>query len=468
VAATPWGPSEVPTTALLTDHYELTMLRAALSAGTANRRSVFELFTRRLPRGRRYGVVCGVGRALRALQAFRFDEESLRFLIETDVVDSATADWLADFRFGGDIWGYPEGEIYFPGSPLLIVEGTFAEGVVLETVLLSIYNHDSAIASAASRMIVAADGRPCIEMGSRRTQELAAVAAARAAYVAGFGATSNLEAGRRYGVPTRGTSAHSFTLLHGSERAAFAAQIAALGEDTTLLVDTYDVAAAIRTGVELTGGRLGAVRLDSGDLKLVATQTRELLDSLGAGDTKIVVTSDLDEYAIAALAAAPVDSYGVGTALVTGSGQPTSGFVYKLVARADDDTADSPLIAVEKKSADKISVGGRKYAMRRLDRHGIAEAELIGIGQASTPDTNDRDLLVQLVRAGEVVGDEPLNAARERHARVVAELPDDARRMSPGEPVINTVYVGVAVDGSPLSRSPYANPADAPQPKTRS
>src|SRR5699024_1069141 len=184
---------------------------------------------------------------------------------DNDVIDSPTADLLADHRFSGNIWGYPEGEVYFPHSPLLVVEGTFAECVVLETVLLSIYNHDSAIASAASRMVAMADGRPCIEMGSRRTQELSAVAAARAAYIAGFEATSNLEAGRRYGVPTTGTAAHSFTLLHDTERDAFAAQLASLGEDTTLLVDTYDIEQAVRTGVELTGGRLGAIRLDSGD-----------------------------------------------------------------------------------------------------------------------------------------------------------------------------------------------------------
>ena len=272
----PWGPSEMPTTALLTDHYELTMLRAALSAGTAHRRCVFELFARRLPAGRRYGVVAGVGRALRALRHFRFDDESLQFLRDREIVDAATADWLADFAFRGDIWGYPEGEIYFPGSPVLVVESTFAEGVVLETLLLSIYNHDSAIASAASRMTAMAGDRPCIEMGSRRTQELAAVAAARAAYIAGFAATSNLEAGRRYGVPTRGTSAHAFTLLHGTEREAFAAQIATLGEDTTLLVDTYDDFDAVRLGVELTEGRLGAVRLDSGDLAVLATRVRAL------------------------------------------------------------------------------------------------------------------------------------------------------------------------------------------------
>jgi len=435
-----WGPREVPTTALLTDHYELTMLRAALRSGTGQRRSVFELFGRRLPPGRRYGVVAGVGRALRAIRHFRFDEESLRFLRDRDIVDTATADWLADYRFSGDIWGYPEGEVYFPGSPLVIVESSFAEGVLLETVLLSIYNHDSAVASAASRMTVAAEGRPCIEMGSRRTQELAAVAAARAAYVAGFEATSNLEAGRRYGVPTRGTSAHSFTLLHGSEREAFAAQIAALGEDTTLLVDTYDVAAAVRTGVELTGGRLGAVRLDSGDLPLLARQVREQLDSLGATRTRILVTSDLDEWTIAALASAPVDGYGVGTALVTGSGAPTCGFVYKLVARAESDDPDAPLVAVAKKSVDKTSIGGRKHALRRRSSQGVAEAEVIGIGAPARGDANDRPVLVPLVASGEVVGDEPLEAARARHLRSRAELPMDALKMSRGEPVVDTIY----------------------------
>jgi nicotinate phosphoribosyltransferase len=455
VAARPdWGPSEVPTTALLTDHYELTMLRAALQSGTANHRSIFELFPRRLPPGRRYGVVAGTGRALRAIRHFRFDDESLRFLRDADIVDDRTADWLADYRFGGNIWGYPEGEIFFPGSPLVVVEGTFAEGVLLETVLLSIYNHDSAIASAASRMTAVAGDRPCIEMGSRRTQELAAVAAARAAYVAGFEATSNLEAGRRYGVPTRGTSAHSFTLLHGSEREAFAAQIAALGESTTLLVDTYDVEAAVRTGVELTGGRLGAVRLDSGDLPVMAKNVRTLLDSLGATETRIIVTSDLDEWNIAALSGAPVDGYGVGTALVTGSGHPTCGFVYKLVARAESDDSDAPLVSVAKKSTDKVSIGGRKYALRRLSDAGVAEAEVIGLGAPPVGDHNDREVLVPMVTDGVVAEEEPLQVARDRHLRRRAELPQDALKMSRGEAVIETVFI--EADGD-RSVNPYAS-----------
>jgi nicotinate phosphoribosyltransferase len=439
-----WGPRELPTTALLTDHYELTMVRAALRAGTSNRRCVFELFARRLPEGRRYGVVAGVGRVLRGLRQFRFDEESLRFLRDCDVVDQAMADWLADYKFSGDIWGYPEGEIYFPGSPILIVESTFGEAVVLETLLLSIYNHDSAIASAASRMTAMAGDRPCIEMGSRRTHELAAVAAARAAYIAGFDSTSNLEAGRRYGVPTRGTAAHSFTLLHTSEREAFAAQIAELGAETTLLVDTYDVFEAVKTGVELSNGQLGAVRLDSGDLGLLAVQVRELLDSLGASHTKIIVTSDLDEFTIAALAGAPVDGYGVGTALVTGSGHPTSEFVYKLVARVESEQADAPLVAVAKKSVDKTSIGGRKYALRRLSEQGTAEAEIIGIGEPPTGDSNDRPLLVQLVEGGTIIEEESLETIRERHERSRSELPLEALKMSRGEPVIDTIYPSTA------------------------
>jgi nicotinate phosphoribosyltransferase len=423
-------------TALLTDHYELTMLQAALEGGTAHRRSVFELFPRRLPEGRRYGVVAGVGRALDGVEDFCFDERALETL--ADVVDEPTREWLASFRFSGDIWGYAEGETYFPYSPLAIVEGTFAEAVLLETLLLSIYNHDSAIASAASRMTTVAGDRPCIEMGSRRTHEEAAVAAARAAYVAGFATSSNLAARQQYGVPTAGTSAHSFTLLHDSEADAFRAQVASLGTGTTLLVDTYDVREAVRLGVEVAGTGLGAVRLDSGDLGALAREVRSQLDSLGATKTRIIVTSDLDEYAIAALANAPVDAYGVGTELVTGSGHPTCGFVYKLVSREDD---DGQMVSVAKKSADKISIGGRKYALRRRSPSGVAQAEVIGIGDPPVDDGDDRALLVPLVREGEVVGREPLAQARARHTASRAELPLSAQQMSRGEPVIPTLHV---------------------------
>jgi nicotinate phosphoribosyltransferase len=427
-----------PSTALLTDHYELTMLQAALAAGTADRRAVFELFPRRLPEGRRYGVVAGVGRALDAIEAFRFTDADLETLREGAVVDEPTLAWLADYRFSGDVWGYAEGEVYLPYSPLVVVESTFAEAVLLETVLLSIYNHDSAIASAASRMTAVAGDRPCIEMGSRRTHEEAAVASARAAYVAGFASSSNLAARQRYGVPTAGTSAHSFTLLHDTEADAFRAQVDSLGRGTTLLVDTYDIAEAVRLGVEVAGTGLGAVRLDSGDLGVLARQVRDQLDRLGATDTRIVVTSDLDEHAIAALASAPVDAYGVGTQLVTGSGHPTCGFVYKLVAREGE---DGVMVSVAKLSKDKGSVGGRKFALRRRSPAGVAQAEVVGIGEPPVDDGDDRALLVPLVRDGRVVGRESLETARARHVMARAELPMAAQMMSRGEPVIETVHL---------------------------
>ncbi|MEV0091837.1 nicotinate phosphoribosyltransferase [Streptomyces sp. NPDC050738] len=433
-------PVDVPSTALFTDQYELTMLQAALKAGTAERRSVFEVFTRRLPEGRRYGVVAGTGRVLDAVENFRFDEPVLAFLRENGIVDAPTAEWLASYRFSGDIWGYPEGEVYFPGSPLMRVEGSFAECVLLETVILSILNHDSAIAAAASRMSAAAGGRPLIEMGARRTHELAAVASARAAYVGGFSTTSDLAAGFRYGIPTVGTSAHAFTLLHDSERHAFTAQVDSLGRGTTLLVDTYDVKEAVRTAVEVAGTDLGAVRIDSGDLLLVAHKVRQQLDAMGATATKIVVTSDLDEYAIASLAAAPVDAYGVGTQLVTGSGHPTCSMVYKLVARAASADPSDPLVSVAKKSmGGKYSVGGRKWAARRTDAEGFAEAEVVGTGPVPA-ELVDSQLLVELVKGGEVVAREPLDAVRERHLAVRATLPMSAIQLSRGEPVIPTEY----------------------------
>src|ERR671928_500072 len=356
-----------PAPALLTDRYELTMLAAALADGTAERDCVFEVFARRLPHGRRYGVVAGTGRLLEALPHFRFGDAELDAVRAQGIEDRRLLDHLADFRFTGDIDGYAEGDFYFPGSPVLSVRAPFAEGVLLETLALSILNHDSAIASAAARMVGAACERPCIEMGSRRTHEEAAVAAARAAYMVGFASTSNLEAGRRYGVPTTGTSAHAFTLLHDDEAAAFRAQVATLGTGTTLLVDTYDVDQGIRTAVEVAGPGLGAIRLDSGDLPTLATHARALLDELGATSTRIIVTSDLDEYAIAGLQAAPVDAYGVGTSLVTGSGAPTVGMVYKLVERDG--------VPVAKRSENKTSTGGRKHAVRRHEG-GVATAEV--------------------------------------------------------------------------------------------
>jgi len=411
------------------------MVNAALKDGTAHRHCVFEVFARRLPAGRRYGVVAGTGRLIEALTEFRFDEAEVEFLLKTGVVDKPTADWLARYRFTGDVHGYAEGELFFPGSPILTVSGTFAECVVLETFILSVLNHDCAVAAAAARMVTAARGRPIIEMGSRRTHAEAAVAAARAAYLAGFASTSNLAAGRRYGIPTAGTAAHAFTLVHDDEPSAFASQIAALGKDTTLLVDTYDISQGIRNAIAIAGPELRAIRIDSGDLAVLAHQSRELLDSLGATETKIIVSGDLDEYAIAALAAEPVDMYGAGTAVVTGSGAPTAGLIYKLV-----EVEGRPVV---KRSENKATVGGRKTAVRRHKPTGTAIEEVVATRGTPEPRNGDRLLQRPYMIKGEPVDLPTLDESREHLRQCLISIPWEGLKLSAGDPAI-PVIIGPA------------------------
>lgn len=433
-AATPEG--ALRSFALHTDHYELTMLDAALRSGVAERRAVFEMFTRSLPPGRRYGVVAGTGRLLDALEGFRFTDDDLTWLRERAFLSPAALDRLADLRFTGHVDGYAEGDLFFPSSPVLTVEAPFIEALVLETLVLSIYNFDSAVAAAGSRMVMAAAGRPLIEGGSRRTHEEAAVASARAAWLAGFDVTSNLEASRRYRIPSAGTVAHAFTLAHADERTAFAAQVAAFGPATTFLVDTFDVERGIRRAVEAAGSELGGIRLDSGDLAIDARRARELLDDLGAPRARITASGDLDEFSIAALGESPVDQYMVGTALVTGSGAATAGMVYKLVAIADAEGPEAPLRAVAKRSAGKATTGGRKLAYRVLDHDGFMVAEFVTTEPADrpAPPVEARALQQPLIRSGNRVCHEPLETARSRHRDALGELRPEHRGIEAGRP----------------------------------
>ena len=441
---TPVNDKAIPndrSTALLTDKYELTMLQAALRDGSANRQVTCEVFSRRLPNERRYGVVAGTERVLRAVEDFRF---SANQLAEMDFLDEQTKEYLRHYRFSGQIDGYREGELYFPNSPILTVRGTFGECLVLETVILSIMNADSAVASAASRMVTAADGRPIIEMGSRRTHEYAAVTSARAAYLAGFEATSNLEAGYRYGIPVSGTAAHSWTLAHTNpdgtpnEEAAFRSQIDTLGVDTTLLVDTYDITKGVETAVKVGGPQLGGVRIDSGDLGAVTRRVRKQLDDLGNHNTNIVVSSDLDEFAIAGLRGDPVDVYGVGTSVATGSGAPTAGMVYKVV--------EVDGIPVAKRSTSKQSVGGAKRALRTYRSSGVAVEEIVYPFDAPAPDTGQldtREMTIPLMRDGHIVDDLPdLHTSREYLDQARKTLPWEGLALSRDEAAVPTRMVG--------------------------
>ena len=441
---TPVNDKAIPndrSTALLTDKYELTMLQAALRDGSANRQVTCEVFGRRLPNERRYGVVAGTERVLRAVEDFRF---SANQLAEMDFLDEKTKEYLRHYRFSGQIDGYREGELYFPNSPILTVRGTFGECLILETVILSIMNADSAVASAASRMVTAADGRPIIEMGSRRTHEYAAVTSARAAYLAGFEATSNLEAGYRYGIPVSGTAAHSWTLAHTNpdgtpnEEAAFRSQIETLGVDTTLLVDTYDITKGVETAVKVGGPQLGGVRIDSGDLGAVTRRVRKQLDDLGNHNTNIVVSSDLDEFAIAGLRGDPVDVYGVGTSVATGAGAPTAGMVYKVV--------EVDGIPVAKRSTSKQSVGGAKRALRTYRSSGVAVEEIVYPFDAPAPDTGQldtREMTIPLMRDGHIVDELPdLHTSREYLDQARKTLPWEGLALSRDEAAVPTRMVG--------------------------
>ena len=438
--------------AMMTDMYEYTMLDAAIQDGTANRQCVFEVFTRHLPTGRRYGIAAGLGRIIEGLKDFHPTESDLKFLRDRHVVSEQTAEWLEHFRFSGTIRAYREGEVFFANSPILQIEGTFAECTLLETLVLSILNYDSAIASAASRMTSAAGDRPCMDMGGRRTNENAAIAAARASIVGGFAGTANLAAAKKYDLVCIGTAAHAFTLLHDNERDAFVSQINALGKGTTLLTDTYNIEQAITTAVEVAGPELGGIRIDSGDLASLAQKARKQLDSLGATNTKITVTNDLDEYALAALQTAPVDSYGVGTMLVTGSGHPTCAMVYKLTER---EGADGKMHAVAKKSFGKSTDGWRKRALRSY-QYGLAQGELVVCGPAQKlaafePSEAEygetKDLLITAVDHGNIdeslTTKEALLTARDYHSKALNELPVTALSLSAGDQAIPTEVITI-------------------------
>ncbi len=417
-------------TALLTDLYELTMLDAALGSGVAQRKACFEVFARRLPAGRGYGVVAGPGRLAELLADFRFDDDAIAYLASLGRFSDTLLGHLETFRFDGDAWSYREGDVYVPGSPVLRVDADFGSALLVETLVLSVLNHDCAVASAAARMHDAAAGRHLIEMGGRRTHEAAALAAARAAWLVGFDATSNLAAGSLYGIPTAGTSAHAFTLAHHDEPAAFDAQLAAHGLGTTLLIDTYETSVGLKNALDAAqrlGGTPGAVRIDSGDLADEVAAARAQLDAAGATDTRIVVSGDLDEYRIAELANSPIDGYGVGTQLVVGSGYATAEMVYKMVAVARSVGVSEPVVPVRKESVGKSTRGGvvRPY---RVLASGVAAAEVLAHQDAPGP-PDARALHVPLTERGEVVYPYTLTEDRAFHQHARAELPPAMREL---------------------------------------
>lgn len=366
---------------LLTDRYQLSMLAGYAATGLAERRAVFELFVRDLPACRRFMVAAGVARMVAALGELRFTDADLAWLDRDRVLGPVLARrevraLFEGLRFRGRVLAVPEGRICFPGEPLVRVEGTLAEAQLVETLLLSIVNHDTRVASKAARIVVAAQGRPCFEFGTRRTHERAAVDAARATYVAGFAGTSNEEAGRTWGVPVTGTMAHAFVLAFAAdegeegEELAFRSFAEAFGVPSVALVDTFDTLRGVDRAARAMGDKLAGVRLDSGDLATLAPLVRARLDEAGHPKARIVLSNDLDEYSISTLlhGKAPVDSFGVGTMAVCTPDAPALGAVYKVVALED---AHGRMTAVQKRAPGKGGTAGTKQVFRARDPEAI-------------------------------------------------------------------------------------------------
>lgn len=416
--------------ALLTDLYQLTMLQAYWKEGMTER-ATFSLFFRRLPSARRFMLACGQQHAAAVVCRLGFTDAHLARLAGTGLFDDAFLAHLGEWRFSGDIWTLPEGTPVFPEEPLLEVEAPIAEAQLLESLLMNLVQLETLLASKAARLVLAARGRPVVDFGLRRMHGVdAAVRGVRAYRTAGLAGTSNVLGGLRHDLPLRGTMAHSYVLAHDDERAAFRA-FARHYPDTTLLVDTYDTLTGVRRVIELLeaepGLRVGAIRLDSGDLGELAKAARALLDDAGHPEVKIIASSGLDERRIDALLTdgAPIDAFGVGTEMGVSSDAPVIDLSYKLVEYAG--------IPRAKHSTGKVNLPGRKQVYRRLDGEGRYLGDRIALRDESLDEGDP--LLVPQVRHGhlDATAWALTERARERVARELASLPAPLRRLEPGE-----------------------------------
>ncbi|MGH7925307.1 MAG: nicotinate phosphoribosyltransferase [Candidatus Binatus sp.] len=374
-------PAEV---ALFTDLYELTVSAAFFEHGF-NDAASFEVAMRRMPPGRGFMVAAGIERLIEALEDYRFDAAAIEHLDSLRLFKPAFLEFLSQLRFTGSIRALPEGTIYFPGEPIAEIRAPLIEGQLIETLALNQLGFASIVATKAARCFAVAGGRRLVDFGPRRAQGLdASLIAARSSYMAGFHGTANVLAGRRYGIPVFGTMSHSFVMAHEREREAFSDFVASFPTLSTLLVDTYDTvrgmenAAGATAEVRAPGVKIQGVRLDSGDLHDLSRKARRILDQAGLGDVAIVASGNLDEYKIADLVdgGAPIDAFGVGTALAVSDDAPAGDFTYKLVEYKDR--------ARLKTSAGKISTPGRKQLFRGYAPSGSFFADMVGIVDEGT------------------------------------------------------------------------------------
>ncbi|MCE8051738.1 nicotinate phosphoribosyltransferase [Halomonas daqingensis] len=429
--------------ALLTDLYQLTMLEAYWKE-SMRERATFSLFFRKMPSTRRFMLACGQQHAAATISRLRFTPAVLRRLAATGRFHPEFLAWLGEWRFSGDIWTLPEGTPVFPNEPLLEVDAPIAEAQLIESLLMNLVQLETVLASKAVRIVMAARGRPVVDFGLRRMHGVdAAVRGIRAYRTAGLSGTSNVLGGLRHDLPLSGTMAHSYILAHDSETNALRA-FARHFPGTTLLVDTHDTLEGVRQVIELLQEepdlRIEAIRLDSGDLGELARRSRTLLDAAGQTHVKIIASSGLDEYEIATLldADAPIDAFGVGTAMGVSADAPVLDLSYKLV-----EYAGVPRV---KHSTGKVNLPGRKQLFRRRDQQGNVTGDIIARREEVIPDAEP--LLVPLVRHGRLdeahMGD--AGRARERVAAILPRLPERLRRLEPQDDAAYPVILSPALE----------------------
>ena len=419
------------TSALLTDLYELTMSQVYVERDMFAP-ATFSLFVRNLPPNRSFLLAVGLWPLLEALENLGFREDDLAYLESLKLFKPAFLDYLKEFRFTGEVWAVPEGSVIFKNEPLVEITAPLPEAQIVETLVINILHIETAIATKAARCVLAAEGRPCVDFGARRTQGLeASLHAARASYIAGFTATSNVLAGKLFGIPVTGTMAHSFIESFDHEEEAFLAFGENFPENTVLLIDTYDPLLGARKAIEVArrlsekGIRVRGVRLDSGNVIELAREVRRLLDAAGFPEIKIFVSGGLDEQKIAEIvfSRAPVDAFGVGTKMGVSADAPYLDMAYKLV-----EYDGRPRL---KLSEGKVTYPGRKQVFRRFDPSGLFYEDELGLREENL---SGKPLLTCFMRNGRLLEEAPpLSEIRKRAAEEIDRLPTDIRegRMTP-------------------------------------
>ncbi len=434
--------------ALLTDLYEFTMSNIYVKTGLSEKKAVFEFFVRPSKK-RNFYIFAGLEQLIGLIKDFYFSEEKLEYLKSLNLFSDEFLDYLRTFRFSGNIYSLKEGEVFFANEPVVVVEAPLAEAQILETLVINTLQLQTMIATKAARCRIAAKDKYLVDFGLRRAQGTdAGLKAARASYIGGFNATSNVLAGEKLGIPITGTMAHSFVLSFGDEKEAFKAFAETYPENAIFLIDTFDVIKGVYNAIEVAkelGIKLKGVRIDSGDLIELSKKVRKILDENGFTETKILVSGGIDEYEIKELedSKAPIDAYGVGTKLVVSADAPYLDCAYKLVQ-----IDNRPVM---KLSSKKITLPYKKQVFRHYDEKGKLVKDVIGLFNEKL---DGKPLLQQIVKDGEIVYQpEDLNTIRDRALQNLKILPEELLSIDNKNPYIPEISQRLQEEAEKVKRA---------------